>query len=303
MPLPHADLTFRSLASHEDRSVNHIADAPDGGMWESRFVQRTDDYFIVYLSSHTGCNKSCRFCHLTATGQTSMTPADPAVYFAQAEPCVHSYLDRLAAGQPPAQRVHFNFMARGEALANPSMLERSQEIYDGLGQMADALDLPAAFKVSTIIPADFSGDLTRVLGDTRSELYYSLYSMDGTFRKRWLPKAMDPNAALDRIAAYQQATGGRRVTLHWALIAGENDRDQDLDAIIAAVQARGLRAKFNLVRYNPHDARHGVESDEATRERYFARLSAALGEPGSRPVPRVGFDVKASCGMFVEPTD
>lgn len=292
-------LTFQTLASHEDRSVNHVASAPDGGFWEARFVQRTDDYFICYVSSHTGCNQSCRFCHLTATGQTTMGPADVATYLAQVDQVLGTYRERLAQGLPRATKLHYNFMARGEPLANPHFLAQSQAVFDGMGERAMALDLPASFKVSSILPRDLNADLVEVLADPRAELYYSLYSMNPAFRKRWLPKALPAEEGLDRVADYQQRTG-RRIALHWAFIAGQNDSEADVEAVLDAVVSRGIRAKFNLVRYNPHDARHGVEPTQAVLDARFARIEAVLGEAGSRQVPRVGFDVKASCGMFIE---
>jgi adenine C2-methylase RlmN of 23S rRNA A2503 and tRNA A37 len=113
---------------------------------------------------------------------------------------------------------------------------------------------------------------------------------------------MDPLLALDLLAEHQQQTG-RLVVLHWALIAGQNDSLEQADAIIDAVRRRGMRVKYNLVAYNPHDGRHGVEASPEVKDAYFQRLANAFGNTGSRPVPRVGFDVKASCGMFIEPTE
>lgn len=288
---------FAVTRSHLDASVNHLQPTPDGGMFEARYVQRTPDYFIVYLSSHTGCNQSCRFCHLTATGQVTMAPATLDGYLDQARAVMATY-DSLPLPTQP-DRVNFNFMARGEPLANPVVLRDSAALFAQLEALAKARGLRPKFNLSSILPRDFDFDLEAALSHPASFLYYSLYSMSPKFRKRWLPKALPPEEGLDRVAAFQRATG-RRVVLHWAFIQGENDSLADIDAILDAVHVRGIKAKFNLVRYNPHDARHGVEPPQETLDAMFARMRDGLGDKDSRIVPRVGFDVKASCGMFVE---
>lgn len=291
--------TWQELRSHEDASINLVHPTDDGGFWEARFVQRTDDYFIVYLSSHSGCQKACRFCHLTATGQTMMTPATVEDYLAQADQVLERYRALRDARGQTEQRMHYNFMARGEALSNPHFVAHASDLFARLGERSEALGLPARFLVSSILPQDFTGSLEQVFADERAMLYYSLYSVDERFRKRWLPKAMPAAQALDRIAAFQAATG-REVALHWAFIEGENDSDESLDATLDAVTSRGIRAKFNLVRYNPHDARHGQEPGQERLDALFARIQERLPHPRSRIVPRVGHDVKASCGMFIE---
>jgi len=287
------------LRSRQDASVNFVAQTPDEGFFESRFVQRSPDYFIAYLSSHTGCKHACRFCHLTATGQTMMTPADMDSYLDQAKQALSPARDLHAAGELVATRAHYNFMARGEALSNAFFVDNSQELFDKLAQQTGALGVSnTRFLVSSILPHDFKGDLSKVLADERSILYYSLYSMDPSFRKRWLPRAMAAPKALDLIAEMQAKTG-REVALHWAFIEGQNDSEESVDHAIDEVLARGIKAKFNLVRYNPHDARHGVEPSEERLQSLFDRIATRLNNPRSRIVSRVGKDVKASCGMFV----
>lgn len=294
-------LPWDALHSQEDRSVNHIAGHKDGGFWEARYVQRVDDYFICYLSSHTGCAHSCRFCHLTASKQTMMTMATIEDYLAQADKVFSTYRDKRQANLiPAARRMHFNFMARGEALSNRYFLEDSNELFFRLGHEAGKHRLSARFLVSTIMPRDFDGNLRHIFHDDRSVPYYSLYSMNPEFRRRWLPKAMDPTYALQLLAAFQKS-GNRKVVLHWAFIRGENDSVEDVDAVLDAVEASGLKAKFNLVRYNPHDKRHGEESSEEHLQFLFDRIDTRLKMPGSRIVPRVGVDVHASCGTFFEP--
>lgn len=284
---------WHRIDSAEDASVNFITAADDGGAFEARFVQRTPDYFIVYLSSQSGCRQACRFCHLTATGQTTERGATLDLYLDQAR-IVLAHARTAANG---ARVVHYNFMARGEPLANPLFRAEASRIFADLGDLRP--DLDSRFLVSTIMPADFTGRLDHVLADRRSRLYYSLYALRPAFRRRWLPRAMDPVRALDLIADYQARTD-REIVLHWAFIAGENDDDEGIDAVLEQLHVRGIRARFNLVRYNPYGARHGVEPDEARLQALFERMRRGLGETGSRIVPRVGVDVKASCGMFVE---
>lgn len=122
--------------------------------------------------------------------------------------------------------------------------------------------------------------------------------MDADFRRRWLPKARDPQEVLGWLAKTQQGLG-TEVALHWAIIEGENDAPEVLQEIAAAVRRVGLQAKFNLVRYNPHSADQGQEAPAEALQRNFEIVRLAMARPNSRIVPRVGFDVKASCGMFV----
>ena len=110
--------------SNEDRSVNFVWPVGNpNDMLEARFVRRTDDYFIVYVSSHSGCNQACRFCHLTATKQAGMLPAALDDLLTQADAVFGYYDQQIRTGsQPPAQRVNINWMARGEPLLNDTLV-------------------------------------------------------------------------------------------------------------------------------------------------------------------------------------
>lgn len=293
------------LESKEDSSVNFVTDTEDGGKLEARFVQRVPEYFIAYLSSHTGCNKSCRMCHLTATGQTYFTPVTPSEYFQQAKRIFDHW---KTVRQEETKTVHFNFMARGEPLANKFML-RSAPPHDAKGilldlhfDIAQKYGLESKFKISTIMPTEVEGIDLYDLFDNYAQIYYSLYSVDERFRKRWIPKALPPTVALEKLREYQNndamVENQNPVAFHWALIEGENDSVEDVEATIRAIDDSGVRGKFNLVRYNPPNDK-SKESSPEVLERNYKIISEAFGHPGSRIVPRVGFDVNASCGMFV----
>jgi adenine C2-methylase RlmN of 23S rRNA A2503 and tRNA A37 len=318
------------LESQEDSSVNFVADKEDGGKIETRFVQRDPDYFIVYLSSHTGCNKSCRMCHLTATGQTYFTPTTPNEYLQQAERVFRHW---YTVQQKETKTVHFNFMARGEPLANPHMLRstpwRWTQMFNGdrdpaaakillpLFKLADLHGLQGRIKISTIMPLEMENVELYDLFIGASQIYYSLYSVNEQFRKRWIPKALPTDVALEKLKTYQSyhvdyehtwsifdgkwlAHGAvdNPIAFHWAFIEGENDSVEDVEATCQAILDSGVTGQFNLVRYNPPNNK-SRESSQEVLERNFKIISEALGHPGSQIIPRVGFDVKASCGMFV----
>lgn len=290
----------RKLISIVDASANLIFD----NRLEARYVQREEDYFIVYLSSHDGCNKACRFCHLTQTKQTSFNPASLGDYNEQAIQVLFHYQDKLAAGLKPVNRINFNFMARGEPLANSDMLDVPHKVLWSLAghalRFADTLGVK--FNISTIMPEEVRyKDLARAYSKVKHphSFYYSLYSVNPKFRKKWLPKAIEVPLALDKLKAWQEATG-QILTFHWAFIDGENDSIDDLDAIIEVLAPYDFHAKFNVVRYNPFSVKQGKESPEEIVQRNFHYLSSFFGDTGSRIVPRVGFDVHASCGTFYD---
>src|SRR3990167_5245938 len=103
------------LKSKEDASVNFVFEKEPARILEARYVRRARDYFACYLSSQSGCAKNCRMCHLTATGQNKADNALLEDFMAQADAVLEHY-DKEC---PPAEIVHYNFMARGEAFDNP----------------------------------------------------------------------------------------------------------------------------------------------------------------------------------------
>lgn len=78
----------REITIHKskiDQSVNITYPAPNIGIFETRYVRREDEYFIIYLSSQSGCDQACKMCHLTATGQNKYENATLEEYLHQAK--------------------------------------------------------------------------------------------------------------------------------------------------------------------------------------------------------------------------
>lgn len=289
-------LEWSEHASQIDQSVNWTRPTADGGMLECRYVRRNDDYFIAYISSHSGCRHACRFCHLTQTGQTMFTEAS-AWDISNQYMKVLGHYDRQGR---PAGRVNINFMARGEPLSNRELLGHFDHLHALMGREAERRSMDYRLNLSTIFPHDAADlDLNKVVGTKKAALYWSLYSLDPKFRKRWLPRALAPELTTEKLRAWQGESGGK-VVVHWALIAGENDQDEEFDRIAEFLRKEGIDARLNLVRYNPYNEKSGSEADETRYAAALERIGGKLSMPGSKVVSRVGFDVKASCGMFME---
>ena len=281
---------YTALRSSLDASINFSRPDIRGGLIETRFVQRTPERFIVYLSSMLGCDKACRFCWLTQTGQTIATPLSEDEMVEQAETVL------AEVGNAGARTVHFNFMARGEPMSNPAV---SRSLFVRLAALAETYGLASRIKISSILPADvWTMDPYDLHGPgcPPVDFYYSLYSTDEDWRRRWIPKAMRPFDAMAWLRGFQNETG-QRVILHWALIDGENDSQENARSCAALARLLGVRAEFNLVRYNPANEKSREASDEAMRAFLDQMQDGVAGR--TRTVARVGFDVAASCGRFL----
>tara|TARA_Y100001951_G_scaffold87081_1_gene77874 strand:- start:425 stop:1066 length:642 start_codon:yes stop_codon:yes gene_type:complete len=182
--------------------------------------------------------------------------------------------------------IHFNFMARGEPLENDLVYYNWGHLEAELSRLGEV----CTFHISTIFPKTVK---RLPLFSKNTFVYYSYYTHDPKFRKKWLPKAHPVEYAFYRLVEYQQATG-QLVTINHSFIENENDSLYEACELVDMVEGYELNMKFNCVRYNPPNDKSRESPAYEALSQYLIR---ELGN-GSRIVPRVGYDVKASCGMF-----
>tara|TARA_B100002019_G_C21234023_1_gene581710 strand:- start:404 stop:1300 length:897 start_codon:yes stop_codon:yes gene_type:complete len=294
--------TIHIQKSTIDNSVNFIDETPDVGFFESRYVRRGDDYFIVYLSVQSGCDLGCRMCHLTSTKQTDYINNSIDSLLSQAKDVLEYYQTLVDDGiEKPAKYMHFNFMARGEVLNSP-IFQESESAYTALKELrnlAESYQLNARFLLSTIMPKSAENiDLINTFNIIQPYFYYSLYSLEPGFRKKWLHNAMDPYESLNRLKEWS-AFSEHSPKIHFALIKGENDDYETISNICDYLEEINFKPDFNFVRYNPFSERYGEEPEERHIQQIATLIRNRLGV-NVKVIPRVGSDVKASCGMFIK---
>ena len=281
------------LRSVVDPSINIIEEQLVGFV-ESRYVRKTEEYFIAYLSSQTGCNRGCKFCHLTATGQTQFDDCDVESFMRQAEGIFDIY-----EKQVPAKYMHYNFMARGEPLANKHLIEKSDEILVPLAGLACEHKLFPKFNISTIMPVTLKKSLCDIFPIVNPTIYYSLYSVNQDFRDKWMPAALSVDVALGLLGEYQKLTK-KKIKVHGCFIKDENDSTEDMTSMIMKLKDSGLDVEFNIVHYNPYGAEQGLEAEQFKINEFIGIWKEHMPGKKIQIIPRVGPDVYASCGTFYQ---
>jgi 23S rRNA (adenine2503-C2)-methyltransferase len=292
---------MKTLISVVDRSRNWLI--PYGkSILECRYVRRENakDKISLYVSSHNGCTMGCKFCWLTNQNQTTFKHSDLDSYMLQINTVLSHYQEqvRLNPGEK-ASRLNVNFMARGESLANKIVINDYPTFYDRVAEATKENNLDSfRMNISTIMPNVIKDrSLVDIFRDKPAYLYYSLYSNQQKFRDHWMPNAMDYKKALAKLKEYQEHSG-IPITFHWAIIKGHNDDIVHVQQLANELKEYQFDAKFSIVRYNPHENSQSEEADDEARNEILKTLTPIT--KSSKIIPRVGYDVHASCGMFID---
>ncbi|MFO0845428.1 MAG: hypothetical protein U0797_24095 [Gemmataceae bacterium] len=266
----------------------------DVGRLEYRYVRRGPDYFVVYLSSQTGCAPGLPHVPPDGDRPDALRDATLGRLVGQAK----TVLDHYRREAQPARTVtSTSWPAAGRWPARrcwPTPTELLGE-FVAAGHRGPA----AAARSRPSCRGRFGGrPLENVFVTHHPDIYYSIYSMTsgsaaGCRRRR-------PREGLDRLASWQRALQGRlRCTTP---TSPARTTPGDVHALCDALGGRGLMVHVNIVRHNPFDpARHGVGPPEEVIQRSAAVYRARLPNARVSVIARVGFDVAASCGMFFGP--
>lgn len=307
----------KTIASKYDTSVNYIIPYAKSFI-ECRYVRRADNYISLYVSSHNGCKMGCKFCWLTDQKQQEFKHVDLNSYLFQVNHVLYQQeqLNKQLNKQTNKSnvRVNINFMARGEVLANSTVINNYDKLYDGLNELVtnDYGYKSIKMNLSTIMPNTIKNkELINIFGYRPVNIYYSLYSVDDKFKQLWMPNAINWKLALDKLAKFQSDTNGHNnLVFHGTFIKGQNDSDADIDNLIKEIKSRNFtNTKFNLVRFNPPPSLVGTytESSEERLNEIFERISSEMNDKklhkGSTKIDRVGYDAFVSCGMFPNDND
>lgn len=270
-PLPQVLHTVTS----SDGTRKFLWQMPEGGAVETVWIPHENRH-TVCISSQVGCSLNCSFC---ATGQLGLERQLKGY-----EILLQVYAIRYMLRLPVS---HIVFMGMGEPLLNYSaVMEALTGLHQKLGMS------PRRITISTVgIP---KGILRLAERREPFELAFSLHAALPEKRRALIPLAA--HISLDEIREALSTYCERRrewVTLEYVLLDGINDTPEDARALRAFV-APPLRAKVNLIQYNPVP---GLPYRASSRMEAFQQTLMRAGLITTIRRSR-GADVAAGCGQL-----
>jgi 23S rRNA (adenine2503-C2)-methyltransferase len=227
------------------------------------------------VSTQVGCAVGCTFC---MTGRSGL-------------------LRQLGSAEIAAQVV----LARSLRAVNKVVFMGMGEPAHNLDAVLESIDLLGShggighknLVFSTVGDARAFERLPQ--GRVKPALALSLHTTRADLRAELLPRAprMDPADLVEAADTYARATG-YPVQVQWTLLAGVNDGDDEVQALIPLM--RGRKAMLNLIPWNRVD---GLPLRRPDPER-AAAMARALNQAGvlTRLRQSAGQDVEGGCGQL-----
>ncbi len=270
-----------SQLSADNQTKKVLFQLPDGQFIET-VLMRYEKRRTLCISTQAGCAMGCVFC---ATGQmgfmrhlTSGEIVGQVTYFARALANEGQHVTNIVMmGMGEPLHNYDNTLAAVDRLTDPS----------GIGLGARKIT------ISTVghIPA-----IRRYADEQRqTPLAVSLHAATDEERSKLLPvNRRWPIADLMDACRYYVEKTGRRMTFEWALIAGENDTEEQAHKLGELL--RGMLGHVNLIPLNP-TAGYGGKPSSPERVGRFQEVLSGYGVTSTVRVRR-GIDIQAGCGQL-----
>jgi len=190
----------------------------------------------------------------------------------------------------PRRITHVVLMGMGEPLANYSRTLRALEIItdpdDGIGIS------PRRVTLSTVglVP-----QIEKLIEETRVNLAVSLHATTNELRSQLMPvNRKYPLEELIECCRLLPIPKRRRITFEYVLLRGVNDSPEDARRLSRLLS--GIRAKINLIPFNPHPGSPYRRPEREEIERFQNALRSRGYQVNVRE-PR-GDDIQAACGQL-----
>lgn len=273
----------QKLVSAVDGTVKYLFRFPDGECVES-VVMYYKHGTTICISSQVGCRMGCRFCASTIGGRVrDLAPSEMLGQVTVAQRDIGERIDGIV------------MMGIGEPLDNYANTVKFLRLVTS----SEGLNIGARhISVSTSGLVDRIRDLEKE--DMQITLSISLHASNDARRSELMPvnRKWNIDALLSAVKHYFDATG-RRVSLEYTLIAGQNDSEADAKELVTLLRryfGRSDALHVNLIPVNPVKESGFSQGDRRSIEQFQKTLT----DMGLTATIRrtLGPDINASCGQL-----
>ncbi|MBO9405755.1 MAG: 23S rRNA (adenine(2503)-C(2))-methyltransferase RlmN [Thermomicrobium sp.] len=275
--------TVRAEQSARDGTRKWLLSFRDGREVETVFIPE-ENRAALCVSTQVGCSLSCKFCH---TGTMRLVRNLTAGEILAQILVARDRLNDWPSPRSDRRITNVVVMGMGEPLLNYREVAAALRIVvdgDGIGISRRRVTLSTSGVVPRI------GDWGRELG---TNLAISLHAVRDDLRNELVPiNRKWPIAAL--LEACRRYPAPRPITFEYVMLRGINDSDADARELVRLL--RGIKAKVNLIPFNPWPG-SPYRCSKPDRIRSFAAIVEAGGYPSPVRAPR-GRDILAACGQL-----
>ena len=280
------------ISQHEsaDGTIKWLFDVGGGNAIEGVFIPE-DDRGTLCVSSQAGCAVGCRFCSTGHQGfSRNLTTAEIVAQLWFAEHFLRRHLKT-------EERVISNVVMMGMG----APLQNYDRLVPALRTMLDDHGYGLSRRRVTVSTSGVVPMIERLARDCPVALAVSLHAPTDELCDNLVP--LNRKYAIDELlrtcTAYLAAAPRDFITFEYCMLDGVNDQPEHAQALIALMRrhgADGLRAKFNLIPFNPFP-QSGLTRSPMARVLAFGKL---LNDAGIVTTVRKtrGDDIDAACGQL-----
>lgn len=246
----------------------------------------------VCISTQIGCVLDCPFCYTgTQKFEANLTAGEIIAQILAVKADLRQ--------EPPGEGVHYDvthivYMGMGEPLAN------EEGVHASLALLLDASGLNLSRRRITVSTSGLVPQIERLGEKFPVNLAISLHAASDELRDQLVPiNRKYPLVRLRQCLDAYPLDKQRHITLEYVLLAGVNDREEDMQAL--ARFANADRERINLISFNPYP---GNPYRGSSRE-HMSKFAQYLISKGIRATVRRsrGQDIMAACGQLKAETE
>lgn len=292
---------------HTDGSLKSVFEKNGGQIIEATLLFNKEAKDVVCVPTHHFCNLGCKMCHLTNNKLNKKMV--PIKYEDFKEALYRSVRDEEDNRITDKDKLLISFMGVGEPLLNLALIKEvfahEEEIKRDLGYEN------VSYAISTMMPNDNVKALTSLVNEYSKplKLHFSLHTPNDEERRELIPSTnVSVTEALDLLDYYRHCVLSNSefvsaykvfhescepIEIHYTLIKGVNDGEEELNLITSLLSRYNIPIKF--IRFNPK-----TDMERSENEGKWVNTIETKAGVKVRTYSPPGREIGSSCGEFTK---